>query len=70
MSTEQDLEGIAIKVDCLKTGTCGYCLWYLTAKGVHAEVEVPKLKFGNGVLIVSNEAAHRNNRAVDSPSAV
>ncbi|EER99993.1 hypothetical protein BDA96_03G004400 [Sorghum bicolor] len=26
-------------------------------------------KFGNGVLIVSNEAAHRNNGAVDSPSA-
>ncbi|KAF8643717.1 hypothetical protein HU200_066782 [Digitaria exilis] len=26
-------------------------------------------KFGNGVLIVSNEAAHRNNGAADSPSA-
>uniref|UniRef100_A0A804MXF2 Transcription factor n=1 Tax=Zea mays TaxID=4577 RepID=A0A804MXF2_MAIZE len=25
-------------------------------------------KFGNGVLIVSNEAGHRNNGAVDSPS--
>ncbi|XP_062188827.1 transcription factor MTB1-like [Phragmites australis] len=25
-------------------------------------------KFGNGVLIVSNEAAHRNNGAADSPS--
>ncbi|WVZ72958.1 hypothetical protein U9M48_021338, partial [Paspalum notatum var. saurae] len=26
-------------------------------------------KFGNGVLIVSNEAAHRNNGAVDGPGA-